>query len=134
MKIKTKKQMNLPQLIEWAWNNPDLSHEMTFISKGYERVQINLRYNPRGVLNLDILNGTNISNDIQFTLEEFEEISEDTVIPKIVSIGRKNENEINIHHYCRISQFIDNKDFNYYVLNDDDTLTLIWCDGKLIKE
>ncbi len=33
MKIKTKKQLNLPQLIEWGWGNPSLSRNKRFFSK-----------------------------------------------------------------------------------------------------
>ncbi|TEB40684.1 hypothetical protein D0809_29355, partial [Flavobacterium circumlabens] len=68
-----------------------------------------------------------------FTVELEEEITEDTVIPKMVCICRKNQNETNIHYSRSIGQFLDNEDFNYYVLNDDDTLTLIWRDGKLVE-
>ena len=73
MKIKTKKELTLPQLIEWAWENPDLSHGMTFISNDWENVRIDFKFNPRGVLNLDILNGHNISDNIMFTLKVEEE-------------------------------------------------------------
>lgn len=123
MQIKTKKTMSLPQLIEWAWENG-------IKNKGFESERTSRAY-----FDYDgYLSCTRAMEPTDtFTVEVEEEITEDTVIPKIVSIGRKNENEINIHHYCRISQFIDNKDFNYYVLNDDDTLTLIWCDEKLVE-
>lgn len=73
MKIKTKKQFTLPQLILWAWENPDLSNDMSFLSNGCENVRIDFKFNPRGVLNLDILNGHNISDNIMFTLKVEEE-------------------------------------------------------------
>lgn len=131
VKIKQKKQLNLPQLIEWAWNNPDLSHGMTFISNGCERVKIDFRYNPRGVLNLDILNGTNISNDIQFTLEEFEEITEDTEIQEMLLVFNNG-----------VTHLVENRSLNYldtsclksaYTMGDDLRLILIWRDGKLVE-
>ncbi|MDW4519822.1 hypothetical protein QI033_00450 [Staphylococcus saprophyticus] len=131
MKIKTKKQLNLPQLIEWAWDNPDLSHGMTFISNGCERVKIDFRYNPRGVLNLDILNGTNISNEIQFTLEEFEEITEDTEIQEMLLVFNNG-----------VTHLVENRSLNYldtsclksaYTMNDDLRLILIWRNGKLVE-
>lgn len=123
VKIKQKKQLNLPQLIEWALKNGIKNKH--YVSENRYIVTFD---------KIGFLENSTLPLDETFTVEVEEEITEYTLIPKIVSIGRKKENEINIHHYCRISQFIDNKDFNYYVLNDDDTLTLIWCDGKLIKE
>lgn len=131
MKIKTKKQMNLPQLIEWAWDNPDLSNGMTFISNGCERVQIDFRYNPRGILNLDVLNGSNISNDIQFTLEECEEITEDTVIDEMLLIYDNG-----------VTHIAENKNLSFiskgnlksaYYMNDELRLILFWRDGKLVE-
>lgn len=73
MKIKTKKELTLPQLILWAWENPDLSNDMSFLSNDWENVRIDFKFNPRGVLNLDILNGHNISDNIMFTLKVEEE-------------------------------------------------------------
>ncbi|EZT11838.1 hypothetical protein W414_02702 [Staphylococcus aureus VET0081R] len=37
MKIKVKKTMNLPELIEWAWDNPKLSGNKRFYSNDVER-------------------------------------------------------------------------------------------------
>lgn len=135
VKIKQKKTMNLLQLIEWAWENPDLSNGMTFISNGCERVQIDFRYNPRGVLNLDVLNGSNISNDIQFTLEECEEITEDTVIPELVELYEDylESNEILKHKNRSISEAKDEDacaSQAFYIINDDLTMTLIWTREK----
>ena len=134
VKIKQKKTMNLPQLIEWAWENPDLSHGTTFISNGCERVKIDFRYNPRGVLNLDILNGINISNDIQFTLEEFEEITENTVLPTLIE-RRDFGNELTYsrYEYVRIKDIKGRSSTVFYIENDDYTMTLIWRDGKLVE-
>lgn len=73
MKIKTKKELTLSQLILWAWENPDLSNDMSFLSNDWENVRIDFKFNPRGVLNLDILNGHNISDNIMFTLKVGEE-------------------------------------------------------------
>lgn len=131
VKIKQKKTMNLPQLIEWAWDNPDLSHGMIFISNGYERVQINFRYTPRGVLSLDILNGTNISNDIHFTLEEFEEITEHTVISEMLTIYDKGVTHLTNNK--SLNDLIKTNLKSAYIMNDDLRLILIWRDGKLVE-
>ncbi|MDT4050226.1 hypothetical protein RPO70_03365, partial [Staphylococcus arlettae] len=41
MKIKTKKQLNLPQLIEWAWDNPKSSRNKRFVSENKEFPYVN---------------------------------------------------------------------------------------------
>lgn len=121
--IKTKKEMNLLELIEYI-------AETGYKTKSYTSND-NGAVVGVGLLKGIFINGTIFPNHT-FTVEIEEEIKEDTVIPKMVSIGRENQNEINIHYSRSIGQFLDNEDFNYYVLNDDDTLTLIWRDGKLV--
>ncbi|EUH77587.1 hypothetical protein, partial [Staphylococcus aureus] len=37
MKIKIEKEMNLPELIQWAWDNPKLSGNKRFYSNDVER-------------------------------------------------------------------------------------------------
>ena len=122
MKIKTKKQMNFPPLIEWALKNG--IKNTYYVSKNRYIVTFD---------KIGFLESATLPLDEIFTIEVEEEITEDTVIPKLVSIGRENENELDIRYDCKVSQFLDNEDFNYYVLNDDDTLTLIWRDGKLVE-
>lgn len=131
MKIKQKKQLNLLQLIEWAWKNPNLSNGMSFLSIGSEIVKINFRFNPRGVLNLDVLNGNNISNDVLFTFEVEEEIDEDTVIPKLVARHRDTGFTLFENDYINNEFPLDSVQA-FYIMNDDLTMTLIWRDGKLV--
>jgi len=69
-----------------------------------------------------------------FTVEIEEEIMKETEIPKLVSINRNNLNEVNINFNCSIRQFLDRSDYNYYILNDDDTMTLIWKDGAMVDD
>ncbi|RIN80218.1 hypothetical protein [Mammaliicoccus sciuri] len=125
--IKTKKEMNLPELIEWGFEN-DIRNAR-YIANNTEGYLSEVSFEITG---LPIFSSM-VDKQDTFTVEIEEEITEDTVIPKMVSIGRENQNETNIHYSVRIGQFLDNEDFNYYVLNDDDTLTLIWRDGKLVE-
>ncbi len=37
MKIKLEKEVNLPELIQWAWDNPELSGNKRFYSNGIRR-------------------------------------------------------------------------------------------------
>ena len=69
-----------------------------------------------------------------FTVEIEEEITKETEIPKLVSINRNNLNEVNINFNCSIGQFLDRSDYNYYILNDDCTMTLIWKDGAMVDD
>lgn len=122
MKIKTKKQMILPQLIGWALKNG--IKNTYYVSENRYIVTFD---------KIGFLESATLPLDEIFTVEVEEVVDEDTVIPKLVFIGRENENELDIRYDCKVSQFLDNEDFNYYVLNDDDTLTLIWRDGKLVE-
>lgn len=134
MKIKTKKQLNLSQLIEYAWENPDSSNGISILSNDWENVRINFKFNPRGVLSLDILNGHNISDDILFTLKVEEEITEDKWFPELVI--RTVAGDYRLHKQGSINDF-KHSTFNdveaFYIVNDDKTLTLIWRDGRLVE-
>ena len=131
MKIKTKKQLNLPQLIEWAWDNPNLSNGISFLSNGSESIRINFRFNPRGVLNLDVLNGNNISNDVQFTLEVEEEITEDTEIKTLVEVTEFGN--IHVHIEATVKEEKRNSSLEFHALLNG-RLVLIWTQDKGLVE
>ncbi|MGM8203479.1 MULTISPECIES: hypothetical protein [Bacteria] len=69
-----------------------------------------------------------------FTVEIEEEITKETKIPKLVFINRNNLNEVDINFNCSIGQFLDRSDYNYYHLNDDGTMTLLWEDGAMVDD
>ncbi|MDW4218181.1 hypothetical protein QI050_11795 [Staphylococcus saprophyticus] len=145
VKIKQKKQLNLPQLIEWAWENPKLSNGISILSNDWENVRINFKFNPRGVLSLDILNGRNISDDILFTLKVEEEITEETVIDKLMTTFKKTYLEggigyqrVRIDDNYPIKLMLNKAEAHrepvetLHIVNEDGTHTLIWRDGKLV--
>ncbi|GGB85580.1 hypothetical protein [Staphylococcus nepalensis] len=130
MKIKTKKQLNLPQLIEWGFDNPELVK-----GRAYNIDDENVRFAPYVSFLAD---GTGvrvpctITQDNTFTVEEEIEIDEDTVIPRLITRnthGGYNEwtnesvNGFNLTHVEAI-----------YIPNDDLTLTLIWTKDKGLVE
>lgn len=125
VKIKRKVKMTLPELIEWAWKNG--VKEKAF----YSNVD-------GGSVYFDMLQTVSIEHSIDkdetFTVEVEEEITEETEIPKLVSINRNNLNEVNINFNCSIGQFLDRSDYNYHILNDDGTMTLIWKDGAMVDD
>ncbi|MHB7918957.1 hypothetical protein [Staphylococcus hominis] len=125
-KIKRKVEMTLPELIEWGLENGIKSRR--FISNRLSSKHVGF----------DTLGGVCFNGlysyllEDTFTVEVEEEITKETEIPKLVSINRSNLNEVNINFNCSIGQFLDRSDYNYYILNDDSTLTLIWKDGELV--
>ncbi|MEX6042386.1 hypothetical protein AB6G17_00285 [Staphylococcus haemolyticus] len=128
VKIKRKVEMTLPELIEWGFKNEIKNIE--FVSNFFKKKSV--------IFNLS--GWAEFSDEYAylpedtFTVEVEEEITEETEIPKLVSINRNNLNEVNINFNCSIRQLLDRSDYNYYILNDDSTLTLIWKDGELVGD
>ena len=121
MKIKRKVEMNLPQLIEWL------------LKSGYRNYTANS--NMGNAVTLSRYGAIQFSHGIFFPEETFaveveEEITEDTVIPKMLLRGRYTG------YYevedCKLRGFNENL-LQAYILNDDLTMTLIWRDGKLVE-
>lgn len=132
MKIKTKKQFTLPQLIEWAMKND--MHEKSFCGDRYgDAVHFDE--------NEDML-CDHVSLTETFTVEVEEEITEDTVFPKLVERWKYDGEGDEAFRYVEH----DDKSINrvlfanpesvetthFYIENDNQELVLIWKDGKLI--
>ena len=126
MKIKTKKQLTLPQLIEWGFENDITNKEyvcnehkaksVIFNLSGWTEFSDEFSYNPHDT----------------FTIEVEKEITEDTRLDKLVV--RYRNDDIYIFPQERINDFKnDSSIVAFYIPNDDLTLTLIWRDGKLIE-
>ncbi|MGW8116579.1 hypothetical protein BU100_07090 [Staphylococcus xylosus] len=125
MKIKTKKQLNLPQLIEWAMDN-DVDNSI-FIGK---KNLYNVGFNKNGLMYFNTTNP--IPTGEIFTVEVEEEITEDTRLDKLVV--RYRNDDIYIFPQERINDFKnDSSIVAFYIPNDDLTMTLIWRDGKLVE-
>ncbi|REI04050.1 hypothetical protein DOS62_06575 [Staphylococcus felis] len=128
MKIKTKKEMTLPQLIQWAWENGIKHKEFTGSKNGIVELDF------RGWLRTDL-----IELDEIFTVDVEEEITEETVIPRIIGIyqfengviGSKVTHNVSIKDVlCGIESITP---LGFYMFNDDMTLTLIWKDGEMVE-
>lgn len=136
MKIKTKKQLNLPQLIEWAWEN-DVR------GKRFETIT---QEGPPGIVHVTDGRGISIDRpvfeDELFTVEVEETVTEDTVIPEMLEISLDKERGINltdIHRNQSINDVKSDSKFGYetlalHVINDDCTHTLIWTSEKGLVE
>ena len=129
MKIKRKVQKNLPQLIEWAWdNNVKNERYRCSDSNPYEYVWINENSD------VELDEDMRISKNDTFTVEVEEEIDEDKWFPELVI--RTVTGGYILHKQGSINDF-KHSTFNdveaFYIPNDDLTLTLIWRDGKLVE-
>ena len=124
--IKRKVEMNLPQLIEWGWENSITN--LSFRGHDEEGDLVVASFNDKR----EFTSGWCISKDDIFEIEVEEEITEDTDIPRLITRNThggyrewKNEsvNGFNLMHVEAI-----------YIPNDDLTLTLIWTKDKGLVE
>ncbi|WP_210143431.1 hypothetical protein [Staphylococcus sp. GDY8P94P] len=122
VKIKQKKTMNLPQLIEHIWAN-NLRHKW----KDSDNTSAYVQVYDDGQLVVD-----KCTKDSVFTVEVEEEITEDTKISKLAHYsvygfkGTKNCTSIN--------DVKDGDSIAFYIMNDDRTMTLIWTIEKGLVE
>ncbi|MDW4221578.1 hypothetical protein QI239_11510 [Staphylococcus saprophyticus] len=131
MKINSKKQMNLPQLIEWGFNNPNLVKGKLFLTKEHDEYSPYVQFSVDGY---GVRTSQSISNDDTFTVEVEEEITEETKLDGLVELGNDGAGED--FFFSRGLSINDCKDeFTraFYILNDDLTMTLIWRDGRLME-
>ncbi|EHR87250.1 hypothetical protein [Staphylococcus epidermidis] len=128
VRIKRKVEMALSELIEWGLENGIKSRRFT-------SNRLNSKY-----VGFDSLGGVCFNGLYSYLLEDTftvkveEEITEETKIAKLVSVNRSTQNEVNIIFNRSIGQLLDRSEYNYYILNDDSTLTLIWKDGELVGD
>ena len=147
MKIKRKVEMNLPQLLEWAWDNPKSSRNKRFVSENEEFSYVNQYVIFNEVSYAEIENSYCYGLNDLFTVEVEEEITEDTVIPKLMTTFRKtcsNDDfgyqRVRIDEDFSIKLMLDKTEAysepveTLHIVNDDGTHTLIWRDGKIVKE
>lgn len=115
MKIKTKKQFTLPQLIEWAWDNGIDSR--TFKSpKGGD-----ITFDEYG----DVVDVYSIKPNDTFTVEVEEVVDEDTVISRLGVMYMDTGFTTFENDYIN-NEFPLDSIQAFYIINDDLTLTLIW--------
>lgn len=105
-----------------------------------KQYKITFELNP--ILKKELPNGS--FRNGKFTVEVEEEITEDTVIPKVLNIFKnttnriRNDEESHIRRNVSVKEIKENsKDYiendRLYIMNDDLTMTLIWKNGKLVE-
>ncbi|HDG5998910.1 hypothetical protein [Staphylococcus aureus] len=134
MKIKVKKTMTLSELIEWAWENPELSNNKKFFARS-NYLSGSVKFFP-GLSRTITTN--NIMFDDEFEVEVEEEITEETKFDRLFEVYELQEGAYMsaLHTSISINERLENTFFPtkaFYILNDGLTMTLIWKDGRLVE-
>ena len=125
MKIKRKVEMNLSQLIEWL------------LKSGYRNYTANS--NMGNIVTLSRYGAIQFSlgtffPEETFTVEVEERIDEDTEITALVELSSRGLlGNTRLYRYHSINDVIDNQSVAFYILNDDQTMDLIWKNGELVE-
>lgn len=140
VKIKREVKKNLPQLIKWAWKNDITNKEyicnefkkksVIFNLSGWAEFSDEFSYNPEDT----------------FVVEVEEEITEDTVIPKLMTTFKRiclkggiGYQRVRIDDNYPINLMLNKAEAHgepvetLHIVNDDGTHTLIWKNGKLVE-
>lgn len=135
-KIKRKVEMTLPKLIEWAWEN-EVSDKAFYSNLD------------GGSVYFDKIKNLSIEHEIAinetFTVEIEEEVTEETQIYRLLELkdsfkfkdgGWKDLNimKSNMYGNQSISEVKNDESKKFYMLNEDDTMTLIWKDGAMVDD
>lgn len=128
VKIKVKKEMELPELLRWASDN-DIKGCKINGDQGS-----NVLFNKNGWVSMNYF----ISLEENFEVEVEEEITEETVITNLVEVYEYNEiMESAAHGECSITNALGEEVDNvsrlaFYMLNDNMTMTLLWRNGGMV--
>ncbi|MBY7665059.1 hypothetical protein [Staphylococcus agnetis] len=125
VKIKTKKKMTLPELIQWGWDNKSKNRE--FYSENGKKVIFNSNGNVKPKVYFKL--------EDTFIVEIEEEITEDTVINGLVEVYRASSGFLKSVMFPRESVRVAKRDVTvaFYMLNDDMTMTLLWRNGGMVE-
>ena len=140
MKIVTKKQLNLSQLIEWVWENEIKNISCRRLNRRvFEYIWVNENSD------IEFNEGMVFKKDDVFEFKIEEEITEDTVIPKLLTTFKKiylkddfGYQRVRIDEDFKIQLMLNRAEAHgekietLHMVNDDGTHTLLWRDGELI--
>ncbi|WP_196231865.1 hypothetical protein [Staphylococcus delphini] len=109
MKIKTKKEMTLPELIQWAWEN-DVRDKSYFSENSMRGVSFDSDgkvsfYFPKFATQ-------HIRQNSIFTVEVEEEITEETVISMVLEVCEYCDGSLNagLRRECSIKEALDDNE------------------------
>lgn len=122
--IKTKKEMNLPELIEWGFEN-DIKNAVYNTKNG---LSVKFSFDGKAVI------GYAFSKEDTFKIEVEEEITGDTVIPRILEIGVGNLSGYSaVKENVSVNRIINKKNKYIYIIDDDYAITPFYRKGKLVE-
>lgn len=143
MKIKVEKEMTLPQLIQYAWDN-DIQSKV-FSGNKIGTVHFDEKSKSKdGEVSFGGMGwycyADSVSYDEIFTIEVEEEITEETVIPLLLEVYECGGELVFLPNEEKsIKKLLEQSDLEenittktLYIINDDGTLTLVWKDGELV--
>lgn len=133
MKIKTKKKMNLSELIEWVWDN-DIKNKR-FVTDS-EIKMTSVLVSLEGLISIEGFNITEVDKEDTFTVEVEEEITEDTKLDTLIEVYTEGSETI-VHDIGRNIMNDFDRETPEVAINDvcsSDTLELhTLIGGKLVK-
>lgn len=137
MKIKTKKRMSPEEYAKYMIDKHGVSGlESELIDDDIidapKRYTLTFELNP---VSMEEMSDTGFENK-EFTVEIEEELTEDTVIPKMLekSFDAYQNVVLDIQVNHSINMVKENAEvLTLHIINDDDTHTLIWKNGRLVK-
>lgn len=141
VKVKVEKKMNLPELIQYIWDNNIIDER--FISNSEYPLFVLVNSNS----DITIVNDEAVKESEMFILEVEEKITENTVLPSVVVVRTQyfpnNGHSINVAkiNSKSIKQVIENQPnnskFEYhsiYLMESERIGQLIWKDGELVGD
>ena len=127
--IKRKVEMNLPQLIEWGFKN-DIREKSFIVYECVEDQRHEVHFNALGIPKFSAF----IKKSNTFTVEIEEQIDENTELTALVELSSRGLlGKTTLYRYHSINDVIDNQSVAFYILNDDQTMDLIWKNGRLVE-
>lgn len=127
--IKRKVEMNLGELLCWAIDNEEQARFRDFSSKSM-RVRFNDNAKPEIIFAKQFL-----PIEQTFKVEIEEEITEETVILRLVEFGNYGHGkDFSWHYNTSINEELDIGSEAFYIMNDDKTMPLIWTREKGLIE
>lgn len=139
-KVIIKKEMNLPELIQWGFNNTKKVESRTFISETklgtMERSSVQFSTDGHGV-RID----EGVTDRDIFIVETEEVISENTVIPVLLQVYTnftKTNTYSEIYENTSIKDVLEDQITalvkTFHLVKEDGEHILIWKNGKVIGE
>ncbi|WP_080366912.1 hypothetical protein [Staphylococcus haemolyticus] len=139
-KVVTKKEMTLPELIEWGFNNTKKVESKTFISETrlgtMDRSSVQFSTDGHGV-RID----EGVTDKDIFIVETEEVISENTVIPVLLQVYTnftKTNTYSEIYENTSVKEVLDDEITalvkTFHLVKEDGEHILIWKNGKIIGE